>query len=504
MDDGKKDLQVSAHREHLADGNRYKKTTVLEKERVIDEKSGAPYSSFWARCHDRWTLVSFLVSSMIYLTLSIYCLYCMVTDYSDLSDINVPDTWTVTTSKVKRVKKAEIVSDEAFNTCVGTCIGTELRATLLCQAIPIFCDFLRPAVTVLYLLTAAGGCAYLRIWSETAICVVVIVIVMGSLFLLKSRYRLARDILDAANKAAKAHWSVFWTVLIGSIIQCLNAIWNVFTFTAVFLRFEPWHKSCDSGDFCSASLTWILLVFVVFEYVISNIILSVMAGGPYAHWWYGTELDTRSESIWALKHAIGTSLGSIAFGSLLVTAIEVLHFVLKLLSGGHMGEGARCCSCFCSCILSIVENWLKFFKKYVYIRIRVERFEIVFIQGGKEVWRLFKKGRKLKRQGIAALVNDSVVGLALHVSCVGNAVLCAGLSYLYMTMINGSFNIETGLSLTSALEAGVSTISVALDKDPEYLRDRNPRFYQDLACNPTYFQAVMPEATEPLPPNAKM
>lgn len=116
MDDGKKDLQVSAHREHLADGNRYKKTTVLEKERLIDEKSGAPYSSFWARCHDRWALVSFLVSSMIYLTLSIYCLYCMVTDYSDLSDINVPDTWTVTTSKVKRVKKAEIVSDEAFNT----------------------------------------------------------------------------------------------------------------------------------------------------------------------------------------------------------------------------------------------------------------------------------------------------------------------------------------------------------------------------------------------------
>lgn len=36
-------------------------------------------------------------------------------------------------------------------------------------------------------------------------------------------------------------------------------------------------------------------------------------------------------------------------------------------------------------------------------------------------------------KAIAALVNDSVVGLALHVSCVGNAVLCAGLSYLYMT-----------------------------------------------------------------------
>lgn len=38
---------------------------------------------------------------------------------------------------------------------------------------------------------------------------------VGTLFLLKNHYRLARDILDTANKAAKAHWSVFWTVLIG-------------------------------------------------------------------------------------------------------------------------------------------------------------------------------------------------------------------------------------------------------------------------------------------------
>ncbi|KGB78576.2 hypothetical protein CNBG_4414 [Cryptococcus deuterogattii R265] len=323
-------------------------------------KSRPPTGNTWLTETDtRKPLYSRKKSSMIYLTFSIYCLYCMATDYRDLSDINVPDTWRVTTSKVKRVKRAEIDFDEAFNTrtafvFVGTsalALGLSFELLFFVRQFPSFVIFLGRAVTVLYLLAAAGGCAYLRIWSETAICVVAVVIVVGSLFLLKSRYRLARDILDTANKAAKAHWSVFWTVLMGSIIQCLNAIWNVFTFTAVLLRFEPWHKSCDNGDFCSASLTWIHLVFVVFEYVwisgvISNIILSVMAGGPYAHWWYGTDLDTRSESIWALKHAIGTSLGSIAFGSLLVTAIEMLHFVLKLLSGGHMGEGARRCSCF--------------------------------------------------------------------------------------------------------------------------------------------------------------
>lgn len=119
---------------------------------------------------------------------------------------------------------------------------------------PTFVIFLGPVVTVLYLLAAAGGkqqtlpcvdsslmlmdlptppqavliwgvsrhCPYsghadeLRsVWSEATICVAIGVIVLGTLFLLKNHYRLARDILDTANKAAKAHWSVFWTVLIG-------------------------------------------------------------------------------------------------------------------------------------------------------------------------------------------------------------------------------------------------------------------------------------------------
>lgn len=118
MNDGKGYSQVGGDRERVADGNRYNNTTILEKERVIDEKGGAPYASFWARCHDRWALVSFLVSSVIYLVLSIYCLYCMATDYDDLSDIDVPGNWTVTTSEVKRVKRTEIDFDQAFNKLV--------------------------------------------------------------------------------------------------------------------------------------------------------------------------------------------------------------------------------------------------------------------------------------------------------------------------------------------------------------------------------------------------
>ncbi|KIR96270.1 hypothetical protein L804_06394 [Cryptococcus deuterogattii 2001/935-1] len=196
-----------------------------------------------------------------------------------------------------------------------------------------------------------------------------------------------------------------------------------------------------------------------------------MAGGPYAHWWYGTDLDTRSESIWALKHAIGTSLGSIAFGSLLVTAIEMLHFVLKLLSGGHMAAF--------SLSWKIGSKSLINTSKLVGKVISIESCNLHFATGRSASYKVEKKSGDCSRRA---------------------AIEETGLILLYSFML--ALNI--GLSLTSALEAGVSTIFVVLDKDPEYLRDRNPRSYQDLACNPTYFQAVMLAATEPLPPNAKV
>lgn len=54
----------------------------------------------------------------------------------------------------------------------------------------------------------------------------------------------------------------------------------------------------------------------------------------------------------------------------------------------------------------------------------------------------------------------------------------------------------------SSQEAGVPIVFVCLDKDPEHFKDRSPSF-KDLACHPTYFQAVMSGATEPFPPNEK-
>ncbi|TYJ56243.1 hypothetical protein B9479_003088 [Cryptococcus floricola] len=489
--------------------------------------------SFWSRCHDRWALVAFLTSFTVYLFLSIYCLYKVGTDYDNVTDIDVPGDWQASSSGTTS-SSGEIDYGEAFTKETGylfalasaVAVGLSFGLLFFVRYFPTVTIIMGPLISLLYMIGATVGCIYLKVWGEAAISAASAAFIVLCVFLFKSRYRLARDLLDTANMAAKAHWSVFWTVIIGTLVQGLSSLWNIATFISVFLVFEPWHQGCDDGDYCSAGMTWALLIFVIIEYmwisgVISSVTLTVMAGGPYAHWWYGTDLDTRSESIWALKRAAGTSLGSIAFGSLLVTAVEVLHFLVKLITGQYFGEeGKGICACCCGCLLRLMEYLLETFNKYVYIRIGVDRFEIDFKQGGKEIWRLVKKGKKVNRKGISALLSDNIVGKALHMTCMGNAVLCAGLTYLYMAVVDGSLKVDEwwnwlillysfilalniGLTLTSALEAGVSTIFVCLDKDPDYLKQRNPRFYDDLCAHPSYYSIVMPEADQPLQPREK-
>ncbi|ODO04915.1 hypothetical protein I350_05525 [Cryptococcus amylolentus CBS 6273] len=377
--------------------------------RQTDEKTGGlppkpeVRGSFWSRCHDRWALVAFLTSFTVYLVLSVYCLYKVGTDYDDVTDIDVPGDWqessSGTTSSSGGVDYGEAFTKETgyvFALASAVAFGLSFGLLFFVRYFPTVTIIIGPVISLLYMIGATVGCIYLKIWGEAAICAATAALIVLCLFMFMSRYRLARDLLDTANQAAKAHWSVFWTVLIGTLIQGLSSLWNIATFISVFLVFEPWHQGqyitqsgsdphvflcvdrhdagCDDGDYCSAGMTWVLLTFVIIEYmwisgVISNVTLIVMAGGPYA-----------------------------------------------LVDGS----------------LKVDEWWNWLILLYSFI-------------------------------------------LALNI----------------------------GLALTSALEAGVTTIFVCLDKDPDYLKQRNPRFYDDLCAHPDYYSIVMPEANRPLQPRER-
>lgn len=186
-------------------------------------------------------------------------------------------------------------------------------------------------------------------------------------------------------------------------------------------------SACGNGSTCSSGKVAGLIFFEIFSYlwtsqVIGNIALVTLAGGPYGsgfapfhssqRWYYFSErlvllwaawprtdgeffLAMRSLSLTyleqpkhptlsALGRASTLSLGSIAFGSLIVTLLEILHMVLNAArnnadANGHRKCGLRTCSCqrliLCiqavevclaccaECFIGVIENLVAYFNR---------------------------------------------------------------------------------------------------------------------------------------------
>jgi len=224
--------------------------------------------------------------------------------------------------------------------------------------------------------------------------------------------------------------------------------------------------------------------------------LATLAGGPFGSWYYfgpkGAGMPphpTRS----AFLRASTLSLGSIAFGSLIVAILELIRMLLNYAQSNAAANGsfieaclAACAGCFLGCIESLVE----YFNKYAYIEIAL--YGKPYLAAAKDTWRLFVD------RGVDALVNDQIVSMGMTWGSFFVGGLCALFSYIYLKATNPAYNSNGGYTpvillfsfligfqvaqtLTSAIEAGVSTIFVGLAEDPHILEQRSPGLFSMIA-----------------------
>jgi hypothetical protein len=75
--------------------------------------------------------------------------------------------------------------------------------------------------------------------------------------------------------------------------------------------------------------------------IIVNVTLMTLAGGTYGQWYYNgpNAPQLKGANAKAFGRATTTSLGSVAFGSLIVTVLEVLKQLLSALSRQEAAEG---------------------------------------------------------------------------------------------------------------------------------------------------------------------
>ncbi|ESK97172.1 integral to plasma membrane protein [Moniliophthora roreri MCA 2997] len=357
---------------------------------------------------------------------------------------------------------------------------------------------------ILSILLNIGICIYYWItkyYSGAIIFTVIAILSVLSYWGYRSRIPLASLLLQVVMDVSKHHKSVYVVVFISLVLQAALSVWYVFTTIAIYSKWTPNSPNCSAGG-CSSGKVAGLIFFATFSYlwtsqVIGNVALATLAGGPYGSWYYFGPRQLgempKHPTMSAFARASTYSLGSIAFGSLIVTLLELVKMILRAIESNANADGhpvEACLACCAACVIGCIQGLVEYFNRYAYIEIAL--YGKPYIDAAKDTWRLFKD------RGIDALVNDSLVGMTMTWGAYIVGLLSSLFAYLYLRITNPSYNTDgqytapvilfafligltCSLTLSSAIEAGVSTIFVGLGEDPQVLAIRAPELFGMIA-----------------------
>ncbi|KAG6874464.1 hypothetical protein C0995_010373 [Termitomyces sp. Mi166 len=376
---------------------------------------------------------------------------------------------------------------------------------------------------VLTILLNIGICVYYwitRYWSGAIIFTVIALLAIFSYFGFRSRIPLASLLLQVVMDVAKHHKSVYLVAFVALLLQAALAVWYVFTTIATYNKYTPGNPNCATTS-CSSGTVAGLIFYETFSFlwtsqVVKNVSIATLAGGPFGAWYYFGPREMgempKHPTTSAFGRASTLSLGSIAFGSLIVTLLELLKMLLNMIRNNANADGhpvEACLACCAACFIGCIESLVEWFNRYAYIEIAL--YGKPYIPAAKDTWRLFKDREFLivVRQGIDALVNDSLVGMTLTWGAYAVGITCSLFAYLYLRFTAPSYNADgnytapillfafliatlCSLTLSSAIEAGVSTIFVGLGEDPQVLAIRAPQLFGLIAERYPHVTAGVP------------
>ncbi|KII92408.1 hypothetical protein PLICRDRAFT_102406 [Plicaturopsis crispa FD-325 SS-3] len=372
-----------------------------------------------------------------------------------------------------------------------------------------FTRLIMHATLILSIALNIGICVYYWItkyYSGAIIFTIIALFSVLSYWGMRSRIPLASLLLQVVIDVSNHHKSVYVVAFIALFLQAALSVWFTFTAIATYSKWTPNNPSCGQGSSCSSGKVAGLIFFETFSYlwtsqVIGNVALATLAGGPYGSWYYFGPREQgempKHPTLSAFSRASTLSLGSIAFGSLIVTLLEILKMVLNAVRQNANADGhpvEACLACCAECFVGCIQGMVEYFNRYASIVHDVPAlYGKPYIQAAKDTWRMFKD------RGIDTIVNDSLVGMTLTWGAYAVGMLSSLFAYLYLRFTSPSYNadgqytapvilfafligLQCSLTLSSAIEAGVSTIFVGLGEDPQVLAVRAPELFNMIAA----------------------
>ena len=204
-------------------------------------------------------------------------------------------------------------------------------------------------------------------------------------------------ILQTVMDVAKRYGHMFAVSFVGGLIATAFGAWYAVTVTAIYVKYEPGNNpACSRGaGGCSSGKVIGLLVLVTFAaYWISEWLrqtIHTTIAGVYGSWYFCSQKPGGMPSgatRGALRRAMTYSFGSISFGSLIVSLVQLLRQAVSIAQQQEGQQGnivGYILFCILGCLVSILEWAVSFINHYAFSHIAL--YGKAYIPAAKDTWR---------------------------------------------------------------------------------------------------------------------
>lgn len=361
---------------------------------------------------------------------------------------------------------------------------------------------------ILNILLGLGTCIYYFVAHYYSAAIVFLVFTLFTAYCYwsaRSRIPFSATVLEITIDVMRRYPSTLFTSFIGIIVSGLFSVLFSTVIVATYVKYDPEsnNEGCSvGGGSCSKSKLIGILVFVFFAgYYISEVIRNVIhvsIAGVYGTWYYLANSDQgepKHPCLGALKRALTYCFGSICFGSLIVSIIQLIKGLIQVLKQDAFNSGDYCAGCgflILDFIIGIIDWLVRYFNHYAYCYVAL--YGKPYLKAARDTFDM------IRFKGMDALINDCFINTSLNFYTLFISYVVALLSYFYLKFTKPGYNSSgtfyapvvafsflisgqiNRISLT-VIQSGVSTFFVALAKDPEIFQMTNRERFDEIFRN---------------------
>lgn len=290
----------------------------------------------------------------------------------------------------------------------------------------------------------------------------------------RNRLKLAAAMLRLGSKIVQMNQA---TILLQFLTSIALFVWWLLWVTVFCLYYYAYASTIQGG---------VVLLMILMNYwtidVLANI-AHVTTCGVAAVWWFNK--DRMVNPTWnSYRYATTKGLGSICFGSLLVSIVQLIRAMVKA-----NASRTSVCGCICLLIARFLEWLIRYFTAYTFVQVAI--YGTGFWDSAKNTYQLFST------KGIDAIINDNLSRLVLVTGALVGGIICGLVGGLMAYALFLSYSYDTAVAVAIifafiglfigyfftlefmyAVDSAIKAIFVCWAEDPEALKRNHPVCFQ--------------------------